>query len=615
MVNSINIPETYSKIDELIGKEEHEQILKLSESIINISSSEKEAYHCKLISLIQLGRYEECVAFMEKENLKSDYPEEYCYALIEKKDYTTCEAFINNNLNTPNIELIKAQYFYKVGSYQNSFDILTNEINKEENMTNEDYLTNYLAVYFLSNQSTDLSNITKHMNSWESFFNYCLILLNQGKFGESLETLLRMQSFQIDDEFNELKYKNLQFSIIQTVFDGFDFSKTTFLQEEYSKLLKASDKNKDSSSKYKIFQPYFYNNFLHSKKEKDSLNETLKKLDVCLKNDFLTYEEVFVISINKIILLLRSNKLSEASKEFKSINKNFKSDLRYILVNCYIISKTEKFEVLEETIQKEYSSIPEVNLILLQTFLSAMTVKNIDAFHSKLLLFIQNFFSYAQNFHFINFFIAFYETKHLKQQLTEFISCFKNSEVFSKHNTKINSNSFGSFPDLDKTLYKTIGVTLYKCGLYQEAADFFNLILNENDSFCKESKIWLVNCLSHIDINKAEEVRSSIDNLKIDTGEDYISGLINNAFTRQTKDKTAVNEKVDKDLIKKNKKKKKKFVKQIDPSAPLPDPERWTPKWQRKKYKNTNKNKKNYQGANTDNTTTSSTFGVKGNKQ
>ena len=43
----------------------------------------------------------------------------------------------------------------------------------------------------------------------------------------------------------------------------------------------------------------------------------------------------------------------------------------------------------------------------------------------------------------------------------------------------------------------------------------------------------------------------------------------------------------------------------------MPDPERWLPKLQRKKFRNIAKNKLAYQGANADNTVTSSQFGKK----
>ena len=37
--------------------------------------------------------------------------------------------------------------------------------------------------------------------------------------------------------------------------------------------------------------PYFYNNYLNVKKDKDSVNETIKKIDSFLKNDDLIYDE------------------------------------------------------------------------------------------------------------------------------------------------------------------------------------------------------------------------------------------------------------------------------------------------------------------------------------
>jgi len=53
------------------------------------------------------------------------------------------------------------------------------------------------------------------------------------------------------------------------------------------------------------------------------------------------------------------------------------------------------------------------------------------------------------------------------------------------------------------------------------------------------------------------------------------------------------------DKAKKKKKKKVKYPKNFDPKkpGPMPDPERWLPRMQRKKYKNLLKNKKAAQGS------------------
>ena len=135
-------------------------------------------------------------------------------------------------------------------------------------------------------------------------------------------------------------------------------------------------------------QPYFYNNYLHSKKEKENLNETLKKLETFSKNEVLTSDESNVIQLNKVILLLRSNKFNEATKEFKLIslkdNEKFASDLRYVLVNCYLVLKSEKSEKLEDFINSKESykksAAPTINhfyekLLLLKNKMNTTTGK------------------------------------------------------------------------------------------------------------------------------------------------------------------------------------------------------------------------------------------------
>ena len=581
-----NLPEIYSNIQNSINNDDHDAVLKYSEKILLTNKNEKEAQKCKIISLINLNRFDECDQYISKNSLKNEYPEEYMYCLIEKKDYSECEKFISGlSKPTPNLDVINAQLNYKKGDYILSHKILKK--NLDSNISNEDYITNYLAVYFLSNSNENIDLLLKYINSWEAYFNYCLILLNQGKFGESMETLLQMSNMKTDDDYNDLKLKNLQFSIIQTCFDGFDISKTTSLQEEYSRLLKEKEKHKS-------FQPYFYNNFLHSKKEKDSLNETLKKLENFLLQDHLTKDEKYVINLNRVILLLRANKFNEAVKEFSLIKEN-QNDLRYILVNCFLIIKSESYEAFEKKVENEYKQIPEVHLILLQTLLSSISIKNIDTFHLKLIAFVKNFFEFAQNFHFINFFVNFYETKHLKVQLKEFISLFSDCNKFTK------GKKFGIHLELDKSLFSMLGLTFLKSGLYKEASDFLKLILRDIDPYCKETKFYLINSLAHINNDEADSLIKQMENLKVNIQDEYISELLSSAFSSQKKDKT--------EKVKTTKKKKKnKHTKVYDPNAPLPDPERWLPKNQRKKYKNLSKNKKNYQGAAADNTTTTSTF-------
>jgi hypothetical protein len=91
----------------------------------------------------------------------------------------------------------------------------------------------------------------------------------------------------------------------------------------------------------------------------------------------------------------------------------------------------------------------------------------------------------------------------------------------------------------------------------------------------------------------------------IDLTPEHISNLLSEVFFKNKRNPNATGEKK-----KTTKKKNKRFPKNYDPKkpGPMPDPERWLPKLQRKKFRNVAKNKMAYQGAVADNTTTSSQF-------
>ena len=285
-------------------------------------------------------------------------------------------------------------------------------------------------------------------------------------------------------------------------------------------------------------------------------------------------------------------------------NEKFASDLRYILVNCYLVLKSEKSEKLEDFInsKESYKNIPEVEMILLQTLLNNLTLKTTELFHQKLINFVKQYYSFCCNYQFVNFFINFYETRHLKNHLKEFMNLFtdvskvNNNTKEEKDESNSNSNNNNVSIDVNKKkLFLLIGKTLYKCYMFEQAGHYFETILKEIDEYDNETKYWFVNCVAHfVDSEESNEGRAN--------------ELISDIFTRTKKEKNL--EKVKNKNNKKLKKQKKRIPKNIDPKAPLPDPERWLPRRQRKKYRNLNKNKKNYQGAASDNITTTN-FGKK----
>lgn len=601
-MEKIDIPQIYTQINESFKTEDHEKILTLSEKILKSDQKEKEAFQCKIIALINLGKNEEIIQLIEKSGGHKEYLLEYAYALHEKKRYNDSITIINSNSNhrkeiSASLNELLAQNFYKLGNFEESYKIYKAIIEEKLNSTNsdideeKDLISNFLAAYVLSNSNDGeiLKTTLKYLNTWESFYNFCLISFKKGKFNESMETLFRLKRDypQTDEEFNEVKNINLQLNIVQTALEGFDYTKFTNVLEEYEKFF--------SSNKFPELTPYFYNNFLHLKKDKEAVHEILKKLDGFLKSENLFENEKNKILENKIILLLRTNRINEAQEIFKNLPQNYKNPT-YVVIYLYIFFKMEKYEKLEELVKtdKNFINTPESHLILLQIMLSQISSKNIEQFHFKVLTFIKEFYDYSINYHFLNFFVGFYESRHLKEYLKEFIRNYKDPHAISKRVPHV---------FLKKTL-ALIGRCFEAVGVYEESSKFYSYIIENLDKNDNDIKLNLINSLSYVDSKRSNELRKGLDDTMIDMSTEHISNLLDEVFVKFKKNS---NEK------KKTKKKKKviRYPKNFDPKkpGPLPDPERWLPKLQRKKFRNVAKNKMAYQGATTDNSTTTSQFG------
>ena len=99
--------------------------------------------------------------------------------------------------------------------------------------------------------------------------------------------------------------------------------------------------------------------------------------------------------------------------------------------------------------------------------------------------------------------------------------------------------------------------------------------------------------MANVDIEKADIIRRQIDETEIDLSNENINNLLNELFSKPKKGEKGENQ----EKQKKKRKKKIRYPKNFDPKhpGPMPDPERWLPKMQKKKYKA--KNKLAHQGA------------------
>ena len=595
MTEKLDITKAYIELKETIEKGDHNQILIVCNKILNEYPSEKEAMKSKIIALINLGKSEEAINFINSNKCENENELEYAYALYDTKKFKESIETIDKGEKNEIKSILLAQNYYKLNDYEKAYEIYKNiieeKIKKEEIENESDLFTNYLASFTMTENKDDeefFNDLKKYLSSWESYYNYLINYIRKRDINNSFQIIKRVKNEypKLDDEFNELKEILLNLYNIQNIFEGFDLNKYSIINKKFENFFKNYERNKKDKD-YIRMMPYFYVNYLNFKKDRDTTNEIIKKLDGFIKNKDinLSKEEEKIIIKNKINILIRANKLKEAEELIQEI----KNDEEYNIYHGLILYKNEKDK--ETSIKKVKEKISEKNnfkndLFILQLMLTSLTTKSIEDFHKNLLEFVKKYKKDCMNEYFISFFIGLYTSKKNMNCLKEFIEEYNIDELIK------NIGDIGD-KNVVRNIIKLITESYNKSNEYEKSVKFYDYYLNNVNKEDKEIKYLMIQALAHTNIDKADSIRRQIDETEIDLSNENINNLLNELFSKFKK-----GEKGEKVENKKKKRKKKiRYPKNFDPNhpGPMPDPERWLPKMQKKKYKA--KNKLAHQGA------------------
>ena len=571
MTEKLDITKAYNELKDSIEKGDHNQCLSICNKILAEYPNEKEAISSKIISLINLGKCKDAITFITSNKYENDNHLEYAYALYDTKQFKESIDIINSKEKNETLNILLAQNYYKLSEYEKAYDIykkiIEEKINKEEIENESDLFTNYLASFAMCKNSKDdnfLNGLKKYLSTWESYYNFCIIYLKNKDMENSFQLIKKVKEEypKFEDEFNELKNIIMNLYNIQNIFEGFDLHKYSTINSQFEKFFKKIERNPKDKDLMKMM-PYFYVNFLNFRKDKDSNNETIRKLDGFLKNKDinLSNEEQKIIMKNKINILIRANKLKEAEELLDEI----KSDKEYNIYRGLILYKSEKDK--DKGIQKVKSELksdePSDDLFIIQLMLTSLTSKNIEEFHKTVMEFIKKYKKFCINEYFISFFIGLYNVKKNTNCLKDFIEQFNNLDDLYE-NIKDKSAL--------RNVILLIAETFYKFNDYENSSKFYQFYLDKVNKNDKDIEYLLIQSLAHSDINKADSIRRQIDETEIDLSNENISKLLTEIFSKPKKG----GEKQEKQEKKKKKRKKKiRYPKNFDPKrpGPMPDPE------------------------------------------
>ena len=468
--------------------------------------------------------WSEIADLKKKTSSKNDESNSYFYS-----EFNNLKKYVNNNIvnvrNSINANTLDIKIHGEALDYvANKLDEYDKILEKKDELENEsDLLTNFLAAYAQSNADDFnlLKSVQRYITTWECFYNYSLIFLNKNQYNECLMAMKNCKENCTDemDDYNKIKEKFLNFYILQNLFDGFDIHKISNINQEVETLLK--DENFKKNSDF----PYFYNNYLNTKKDFESPNEIIKKLDSFLNNEKFNPLEKKIFLKNKINFLIRGNKIQEAMELLnKEQGDKDDDDLDFLLMKSFLHYKNEK-DKFEEVIQKDSLLKNKIvtEAFILQILLSTLSLKNYENFHHKILSFVDNFRAFCLNSKFIIFFIGFYNSKKLHNYLKEFLAKFNKPEELFEHNK--DQRTF-------KDLLMKIADALYKLGDYSQCSKLCQFYLEKVSQYDTDIKLLHIQCLSHVDLPKCDEFRRSFDDMTIDLSYEHVNGLLNEFFSK-----------------------------------------------------------------------------------
>ena len=119
-------PQTlFAELDEFIQAESHEEALAVCERILALAADDGDAFHCKLISLIELGRYAEAVQAVEAHGeLAAGREFEHAYCLYQLNREPEALALLDQaGLDVARNAQLAAQIRFRLGEYARAAEL------------------------------------------------------------------------------------------------------------------------------------------------------------------------------------------------------------------------------------------------------------------------------------------------------------------------------------------------------------------------------------------------------------------------------------------------------------------------------------------------------------
>ncbi|KAL0371125.1 UNVERIFIED_CONTAM: Signal recognition particle subunit SRP72 [Sesamum angustifolium] len=386
---AVAIEDLFTSLNRHIQRSEYDLAVKVSDQVLSIAPGDEDAIRCKLVALIKNDSIDDALSsiqeFSKKTSMDFSFFKAYCLYRQNKLD----EALesLKGQEGDSAIMLLESQILFRLGKMDACVDIYQ----KLQKSKIDSLEINFAAGLVSAGRASEVQGTmdtlrVKPTSSFELAYNVACSLIERNKYKDAEQMLLSarrigqetlMEENLADDDIEiELAPLAVQLAYVQQpamVSAGPRNSQEAF--ESYSSIIKKNLAD-ESSLAGKI------SNLIAIKGPKD-VSDGLRKLDKLIEKGEgpltfhlargldlkLSQKQREAIYVNRMLLLLHSNKLDQARELASALPGMFPNSIMPVLLQA-AVSYMEEGRIaarLYEELVKTHGSIGSFGLVLIQT--------------------------------------------------------------------------------------------------------------------------------------------------------------------------------------------------------------------------------------------------------
>ncbi|KAI3742116.1 hypothetical protein L1987_59796 [Smallanthus sonchifolius] len=596
---AIAIEDLFTTLNRHIQRSEYEQAVKVADQVLSVAPGDEDAIRCKIVSQIKADNIDDAlstiVTFSKKYPLDFGFYKAYCLYRQNKLD----EALesLKGLQKDPATMLLESQILFRQGTMDASVDIYQ----KLQKSKIESLEINLVAGLVSAGRDSEVQGVmdamrVKATSSFELAYNTACSLIERNKFSDAEQLLLSarrigqealMDENLADDEIEiELAPIAVQLAYVQQLLGNKQEAIAS-----YTDLIKRNLPDESSNA-------VAINNLIALKGPKD-ITDGLKKLDRLIQKNSgdksfqlvpslelkLSPKQKESIYINRMLLLLHSNKIDQACELADALPQMFPHSVTPVLLQAAVFVRENKAGKAEELLGKYAEKIPEKSKIVLLARAQIAAAAGHPQIASESLSKIP-------------------DIQHMPATVATLVSLKERSGDIDGANALFDSaitywsNAMTEDNNLSVIMKEAAAFKL-KHGQKEEALKLFEKLVKSHNNI--EALVGLIQTAAYTDVEKAETYEKKLKPLPGLTSIDVnalekTSGAkhVENGPHLGTNNIEPNETKVSKEKAKKKRKRKPRYPKGFDPAnpGPPPDPERWLPKRERSSYRPKRKDKR-----------------------